>query len=307
MPGSALSFTRKSMARLSYLAREQINWRAVMQFLCFSGTVFILSITQALAVRKVTAEDCEFRNSSTSAINYVRLFSKAQENDFPSGCTERFSPIGGPYPRRSLTFNSQGNILITVDGNIGKASVSVGSHSIYVLPTESAPTVTKITNKNPYYQVEVPEKYIWKLGEGSNPQKISLPENCHGSIVNPPKWTEENKQDRSGIYINSCQDKIVLDAGWRIGNRRELLQNGFTELRTTGNRSCKIKNKLIYNYGGYDHKEISLIIHSAKDWYQFLKIPGNCVPKNPDLLPNFEFLNKPTWAPQSPKKSRHAS
>lgn len=60
-----------------------------------------------------------------------------------------------PYPRRSLTFNSQGNILITVDANIGKASVSVGSHSIYILPTESAPIVTKITENNPIIR--------WKL------------------------------------------------------------------------------------------------------------------------------------------------
>lgn len=282
-------------------------------FLCLMTLISGFGISQAKAAPVIHKVDCPEIYGTTTSLEYFQSFMRAQEN-FPARCKIKIGMKAFVYPRRSIAVTSQGHFLITVEGSEGKPTRGrQGSHSFYILPSDSIPTLTKMSPENEdadpdktYLRLEAPTDYLWKLGEDSN--KMSLPSNCIGKATDP-QWKKELGAKQSGIEIESCKNKLIIDAGWQINDRPELRRDGYSEVRIHKG-SCKVKNSLIYDYGGYGNTEISIRYHSGQDWYDFLKSKKQASCNHLDLEFLIESENRlPSSQPakKSPTKIKSSS
>lgn len=194
-------------------------------------------------------------------------------------------------PRRSYAWDSDGNFVVNVvysNSTAGKTSANGGSRSYFILPQDTDPSVHNTADGG--FQVQS-SGLQWNVS-GGRPE-VSLPPQCKGK-VSPP-----SRQNQSGVEIQSCENKLVIDSGYGTASAASLNKAGHTNIRDPQGHTCVVTNSEIYKYGGWGGYDVSLKYKSSSQWASFLK--GRCSNLN------VSFLTKPASATESPAPSSSAN
>lgn|GEM_PF-3390808 len=175
-------------------------------------------------------------------------------------CDVTLSSKSLSYPRRSFDWNSEGRLMSFVD--MGKTT---GAHAYYIVPVESNLKVKGDMKQGSQYEVKASEQN-WVMNKSS--AQLTLPETCQGAI---PPATNNN---RGGLDIKSCQNKLVIDAGWKIGGSPDLDRTGQSIVHDPQGTTCAVNNKDIYKYQPGEEPSPKLV--TSQDWFDFLKSQPSC-------------------------------
>jgi hypothetical protein len=199
----------------------------------------------------------------------------------------RFSttkPIHKIYPSRTMIWDSEGRITSFIDS--GHAT---GARVYYVVPVNSSLKISGTMKHARAYGVTASEK-SWSVDKNS--VAFHVPPSCQGHV------DPASMGNQGGLMVNSCENKIVIDAGWKIGSSPDLEREGESVIHDPEGASCSVSNRALFTYS--PGEEPSPRFLSSGDWLGFLKSQPQC--KNLKL----DFLQEPT-APAAPASKPHGA
>lgn len=230
----------------------------------------ILLIAGVLFSANVFAVDCPevIEHDSNVSIHQLKLET--------GNCTVTLSdttfttkkPFKKVYPSRSMIWNSEGRLTSFIDS--GK---STGARAYYILPVSSNLKTDGEMKQGASYQVKASEQ-VWSMNKAS--AQLSLPPTCKGNVL------PAAMNNRGGLDITSCKNKLVIDAGWKVGSSPDLEREGQSTIHDPQGASCAVDNKDIYKYQPGEEPSPKFV--TSQDWFDFLKDQPTCQNLNIDFL-----------------------
>lgn len=183
-------------------------------------------------------------------------------------CTVKIIDKNPQYPHRTYLWNSEGRVNSSVE-----TKNASGEHTYYIVPVESTLQIQGEPAVGQKYQIKASEKN-WSVDKKTS--SVNLPEGCQGSIA---PGTEKNK---GGLSIKSCEGKLVIDSGWRLGASPDLDRTGESTIHDPEGGICTVLNRNIYNYSPGIAPTPKYI--TSRDWHDYLKNEPKCKNLNIDFL-----------------------
>jgi len=177
-----------------------------------------------------------------------------------SGCSIRFYDSNQKMNSRQWLFNSTGRIAAFISFAGNRNSNSTGARAFYIVPTGTEYGLSGINPTDPLYKVQTAAG-AWQMNKKTG--QLSAPSDCKASIGS----VAAGVNSQGGFSLESCQNKLVLDVGWKVGSDPEMNKGGHSTFRDSKGNSCSVPNTSLFNYTKYDY---SLKFNSSAQWANFL-------------------------------------